>query len=400
MSVQNIYEKLKVAIGNDFGVCGLMGNLKAESAMRSNNLQDSFQSKLGMNDKQYTKAVDDGTYKNFVKDGAGYGLAQWTFWSRKQGLLEYVQKYGCSISDEDMQISFLLKELAGYKEVMNVLRNAKSVREASDIVLSKFEQPADQSESVKVKRATFGEEFYKQFASDVQGKEDNKVASTNSKLIDCRIKSPNHSGTRTQPIERITPHCVVGQLTAEGIGYCFDDASVKASCNYGIGTEGRVCLVVDEKNRSWCTSSNDNDQRAVTIECASDMTAPYAFNDKVYDKLIELCVDICKRNGKTNLIWFDNKDKALNYKPKSNEMVLTVHRWFAAKSCPGEWMYSRMGDLANKVTAKLNPALNKVSNDTIYRIQAGAFSEKEKAEAMVKKLKDAGFDAFIKVEKK
>lgn len=399
MSIQNIYEKLKVVIGNDIGVCGLMGNLKAESAMRSNNLQDSFQSKLGMNDEQYTKAVDNGTYKNFVKDGAGYGLAQWTFWSRKQGLLEYAQKYRCSIGDEDMQISFLLKELASYKEVMQVLRNAKSVREASDIVLTKFEQPADQSESVKIKRASFGNEFYKQFVYDALGKEDDKVAYTNSSLIDCRVKSPNHSGLRTKPIERITPHCVVGQLTAEGIGYCFDDPSVNASCNYGIGTEGRVCLVVDEKNRSWCSSSNDNDQRAVTIECACDMEAPFAFNSKVYNKLIDLCVDICKRNGKTKLLWFGDKNKTLNYKPKSDEMVLTVHRWFAAKECPGDWMYSRMDELANAVTAKLNKS-NKVEDNVLYRVQVGAYSQKKNAEAMVKKLKDAGFDAIIKTEKK
>lgn len=180
---------------------------------------------------------------------------------------------------------------------------------------------------------------------------------TNSSLVNCKVLSPNHSGTRVHKIDRITPHCVVGQLSAEGIGYCFDDASVQASCNYGIGTEGRVCLVVEEKNRSWCTSSNDNDQRAITIECASDKTEPYAFNDAVYNKLIDLCVDICKRNGKTELLWLGNKNKTLNYGPTDNEMVLTVHRWFANKSCPGDWMYARMDDLATKVTARLGGAI-------------------------------------------
>ena len=112
-------------------------------------------------------------------------------------------------------------------------------------------------------------------------------------------------------------------------------------------------MYVEEKNRSWCSSSNANDQRAITIECASDNTEPYAFKDVVYQKLITLCVDTCKRNGKTKLIWLGDKDKTLNYTPASGEMVLTVHRWFANKSCPGSWMYARMGDLAAKVTAQL-----------------------------------------------
>lgn len=112
-------------------------------------------------------------------------------------------------------------------------------------------------------------------------------------------------------------------------------------------------MYCEEKNRSWCSSSNANDQRAVTIECASDTTAPYAFKDVVYQKLIELCVDICERNGKKKLLWLGDKNTTLNYSPKSDEMVLTVHRWFANKSCPGDWMYARMGDLASKVTAQL-----------------------------------------------
>ena len=112
-------------------------------------------------------------------------------------------------------------------------------------------------------------------------------------------------------------------------------------------------MYVEEKNRSWCSSSGANDQRAVTIECASDNTEPYAFKDVVYQRLIELCTDICRRNGKTKLIWLGDKTATLNYSPKSNEMVLTVHRWFANKSCPGNWMYARMGDLASKVTAAL-----------------------------------------------
>lgn len=179
------------------------------------------------------------------------------------------------------------------------------------------------------------------------------MAYTNSSLVSYTKLSPNHSGQRTHSIDRITPHCVVGQCSVETLGNIFLPTSRQASCNYGIGVDGRVGMYVEEKNRSWCSSSNANDQRAVTIECASDTTEPYAFKDVVYQSLIKLCVDICKRNGKSKLLWLGDKDKTFAYSPKADEMVLTVHRWFANKSCPGSWMYARMGDLAAKVTAQL-----------------------------------------------
>ena len=180
------------------------------------------------------------------------------------------------------------------------------------------------------------------------------MAYTNSKLVSYTKLSPNHSGQRTHSIDRITPHCVVGQLSCESICGCFTSPSRQASCNYGIGKDGRISLCVEEKNRSWCSSSNANDQRAVTIECASDMSEPYAMNSAVYNSLVKLCVDICKRNGKKKLLWLGSKDKTLNYTPKSDEMILTVHRWFANKSCPGNWLYSRLGELATKVTTELS----------------------------------------------
>ena len=180
------------------------------------------------------------------------------------------------------------------------------------------------------------------------------MAYTNSKMVVCTKLSPNHSGQRTHSIDRISPHCVVGQVTAESLGNIFSKSSYRASSNYGIDKDGRVGLYVEEKNRSWCTSSNANDQRAVTIECASDTKSPYRMNDAVYETLIKLCADICRRNGKKKLIWFGDKNKSLNYAPKSDEMVITVHRWFANKSCPGDWLYSRLGDLAKKVTAQLD----------------------------------------------
>lgn len=176
---------------------------------------------------------------------------------------------------------------------------------------------------------------------------------SNSQLVSYTKLSPNHSGQRTHTIDRITPHCVVGQCSVETLGNIFAPTSREASSNYGIGVDGRIAMYVEEKNRSWCSSSNTNDQRAVTIECASDTQEPYAMNSNVYNSLVSLCTDICKRNGKTKLLWFADKNKTLNYSPKPDEMVITVHRWFANKSCPGNWLYARLGKLANQVTANL-----------------------------------------------
>lgn len=217
---------------------------------------------------------------------------------------------------------------------------------------------------------------------------------SNSGLVVYTKLSPNHSGQRTHSIDRITPHCVVGQLSCESICGCFTSPQREASCNYGIGMDGRISLSVEEKNRSWCSSSNANDQRAVTIECASDKTAPYAMTDAVYAALIDLCTDICKRNGKSKLLWFGDKNKTLSYEPKADEMIITVHRWFANKSCPGDWLYNRLGDLAAKVTSRLGGGSQQPSG-TLYRVQTGAYKQKANADAQLAKVKAAGFDTYM-----
>ena len=175
---------------------------------------------------------------------------------------------------------------------------------------------------------------------------------SNSSLIDYRVISPNRNSPRNHAIDRLTPHCVVGQLSAEAIGSCFAPVSRQASCNYGIGYDGRVALICDEGDRSWCSSSPSNDHRAITIECASDKEHPYAMNSIVYEKLILLCADICRRYGKKKVLWLGSKEDALAYQPKADEMVLTAHRWFAAKACPGDWLYSQNG-LTSCWTARL-----------------------------------------------
>ena len=160
-----VWDKLKAVICNDFGVAGLMGNLQAESGVRSNNLQNSYEKSLGMSDDAYTKAVDENIYTNFVKDSAGYGLAQWTYWSRKQNLLDYAKTHNKSIGDLAMQVDYLLIELKQYKDVWAVLQTATSVKQASDVVLTQYERPRDQTDKVKEQRASYGLDFYNKYAS-------------------------------------------------------------------------------------------------------------------------------------------------------------------------------------------------------------------------------------------
>ena len=153
---------------NAYAVAGLMGNLYAESGLNPCNLQNSYNKSLDMTDAQYTAAVDNGSYGNFAKDKAGYGLAQWTYHTRKQALLDYARKAGASIGSLDMQLAFLWDELQGYKSVISALKGAGSVRAASDAVLLGFEKPADQSGAVQKRRAEYGEAYYKKYAGGQQ----------------------------------------------------------------------------------------------------------------------------------------------------------------------------------------------------------------------------------------
>ena len=165
---------------------------------------------------------------------------------------------------------------------------------------------------------------------------------TNSPLAEVTILSPNNSGQRKHSIDRITPHVMEGQNTAEACGRYFSDRNVATSSNYGIGVDGKIGLYVEEENRSWCSSSAENDNRAITIECASDVSSPYAVRDAVWQRLIELCADVCRRNGKRKLLWIADKTEALSRELAKDEMLRTVHKWFTDTTCPGPWMMARM----------------------------------------------------------
>lgn len=181
---------------------------------------------------------------------------------------------------------------------------------------------------------------------------------SNSPLITHTNLTKNYS-KRTSKIDTITIHCFVGQVTAERGCEVFIPAAKKASCNYVIGYDGSVGLSVEEKNRSWCSSSTSNDDRAITIEVASDNFEPYAITDKAYSKLIELCADICKRNGITKLVWSTNRTARVNH---LNGCNLTVHRDYAKKSCPGDYIYSRMSQIVNEVNKMITVNSNEPSD--------------------------------------
>lgn len=359
---ERIWSFLKAQGLTDAGTAGLMGNLYAESGLRPNNLQNSYEGKLGMADAEYTERVDSGSYTNFVRDSAGYGLCQWTYWSRKEALLAYAKNVGKSIGDLEMQLGFLMQELAGgYKAVLATLKTTPSVRAASDAVLLQFERPADQSETAKARRAGYGQKYFDKYA---QKGSVSPMGFSNSSLATVKMISPNRTPNRNHAIDTITIHCFVGQVNAKRGCEVFQPSSKGASCNYVVGYDGSIGLCVEEKDRSWCTGGKDkngnpirvngisgssNDYQAVTIEVASDSTHPYAITEKAMAALIELCADICRRNGIKKLLWSGDKNLVGN-PAKQN---LTVHRWFANKACPGDYIYQRLGDIAAKVNTRL-----------------------------------------------
>lgn len=212
---------------------------------------------------------------------------------------------------------------------------------------------------------------------------------SNSSLVNYTKISPNKNSPRNHKIDTITIHCVAGQCTVESLGDLFANPKRKGSSNYGIGKDGKIGMYVEEKDRSWCSSNADNDHRAITIEVASDTKHPYAVTDAAYKSLIKLLVDICKRNNIKELKW--KGDKSLI--GQVNKQNMTVHRWFANKACPGEYLFSRHGQIAAEVNAKLGAA-NSTTGET-YRVQTGAFRNKEYAEAEYRKVKAAGFTPMV-----
>lgn len=211
---------------------------------------------------------------------------------------------------------------------------------------------------------------------------------SNSSLVCHTHISPHRTSPRKHKIDTITIHCMAGDMSIEGCGDLFAKPSKKASSNYGIGSDGRIAMYVEEKDASWCSSNNENDNRAITIEVANNggKDTGWTISDKAYTSLINLCVDICKRNGIAELKW--KADKSLVGQVDKQNM--TVHRWFKNKSCPGDYLYYLHGKIAEEVNAILK------TKRGLYRVQVGAYSVYENALNMSKRLTKLGIDNYIK----
>ena len=210
---------------------------------------------------------------------------------------------------------------------------------------------------------------------------------SNSKLVNYTRISPNSNNPRNDKIRKITIHHMAGNLSVETCGNVFASSSRDASSNYGVDSNGRVGMYVEEKNRSWCSSSASNDNQAITIEVANNSGAPnWTVSDKALAKTIDLCVDICKRNG----------IKKLNYTGDTRGN-LTMHCWFAATSCPGPYLKSKFKYIADEVNKRLSGTSTPTTSPsaTLYRVQVGAYREKANAESMEKKIKSKGFDTYL-----
>ena len=338
-----IWDYFKAKGLNDFGIAGLMGNLYAESGLKPTNLQNTYEKKLGYTDAEYTAAVDQGKYTNFVKDSAGYGLAQWTYWSRKQNLLDFAQSKNKSIGDLNMQLDFLYKELSeGYtNSVLKVLCEAKSVLEASNSVLLKFERPADQSETVQNKRAGFGQTYYDKYAGKPATNESSKPAiipttgtntggnkmkynSSNKPLVCMQTNSTCYKGTRPMTVLGVLWHStgannpwlkryvqpssndanyseLMELLGKNQYGNDWNHIERQAGLNCWIGklADGTVTTVqtMPWDYRPWgCGSGSKGSCNSgwIQFEICEDSLTDKAYFDKVYKEGVEITAYLCK----------------------------------------------------------------------------------------------------------
>ena len=267
-NAKTIWDRLYTAIQNPYGVAGVMGNFYAESALKSTNLQNTYEKSLDMTDEEYTKAVDNGSYTNFVNDKAGYGLFQATFWSIKESLLNYANSKGASIGDRDMQVDWFLQAMKNdYKSIWTVLTTAKTVREASDAVLLKFERPADQSEAVQVKRAGFGQIYFDKYAD----KQPAKVPISEDKPQE---KPVELSATHAKYINSTGTHYISNSGSDENGSYTGGQAGDQT---------GKEWQMRSWYNRPWSCVLRYPDQK-VAMKIAQ-LAIDAALNDKVgYDQ--------------------------------------------------------------------------------------------------------------------
>lgn len=311
---------------NPYAIAGIMGNMKAESNLLPNNLQNTYERSLGMTDEQYTKAVDNGTYTNFIHDSAGYGLVQWTYWSLKEGLYNLCKERNKSISDIQCQLDCLYQQLTNNK-LLGSLNAATSVRAASDIFLTKFERPKDQSEKVQITRANYGQEFYNQFAGQsVKGGTQSKMKynNTNKPLICMMTNSTCYKGTGRMAVKGVLWHCtgannpwlkryvqpsdnasdkaeLLAKLGKNQYGNDWNHVSVEAGLNAWIGklADGTVATVqtMPWDYRPWgcgAGSRGSCNNGWIQFEICEDALTDKTYFEAAYKEACELTAYLCK----------------------------------------------------------------------------------------------------------
>ena len=321
---EKIWNYLKTKGLNDFGCAGLMGNLQAESALRPTNLQNTYEKKLGYTDDEYVSAVDSGRYTNFIKDKAGFGLAQWTYWSRKQNLLKYAQTNKKSIGDLEMQLDFLWSELTkSYKAVVSVLKKATSVREASDAVLLKYEKPANQGVSVQEKRESYGQAFYSKYSGTVSAEAGRENSNVDTSVItayatnnDCyKAATPMapkgivvHSTGANNPNLKRYVDCV-SECGENEYGNHWNNSSAKMGrkvcvhsfIGYDKNKRVRVANILPYNYACWGVgggsngSFNYNPQGHIQFEMCEDGLTDKSYCTEVYNAAVEYSAWLCKK---------------------------------------------------------------------------------------------------------
>lgn len=346
-----IYNFMKVRFGRTFAVA-VCANIQTETANTFD--PQTVQRNKGYTNEEYIRKVYSGEV-DFINDKIGFGLFQHTKDGRKSFYWNFFKEHGYRIGDLLGTLYMFEAEIqtTGYGNVRKAIQEGWSLEDCTRIICTEYERPKSmQSESTKevaIKNRINHAYELKKFFDEKEGKEAMK-----SPLTDITMLSPNHSGKRKYKLTRFVPHCTAVSITAKRIGEIFQNPNRNASCNYGIGNDCKIVCVVEEENRSWCTSSAWCDNGAITVECSSSNVAPYQFDNGVFDKLVALGVDICKRYGINKVIWIPDKKAALAYECNEGEIILLVHRWFANKACPGQWMMDRMQTLCDRMNNALN----------------------------------------------
>lgn len=348
---EKIWNFLLSNINNKFGAAGLMGNLYAESGLNPNNLQNSYESKLGYNDKTYTEAIDKGSYLNFAHDSAGYGLAQWTYWSRKQNLYNYAAKTKSSIGDLEMQLNFLMSELNNsYKSVLNTLKNAKSVTEASNAVLLGFEKPKDQSEANQKRRASFGQTYYDKYAAVQPNPEPSQpVSNTDQVPAIIKMTSTKHTTIKkNRAIKWIVLHYTAGVKSekghAEKVAQGFATSNRDASADF-IVDDGEIVQYNPDPHNYYCWSVGGSKYTKVNTTLGAKYYGQCMNNNSI-------SIEMCSRKKNTSTLSVSDDDWYLTDAVVNNAIILTkylmkiynidinhviMHHMVTGKICPQPW---------------------------------------------------------------